>query len=47
MGIKEDVEVCEIFFFADNSVYESIAANGSSTGEVLYGLVVRVLKLEV
>ena len=47
MVIKEDLEGHEIFFFDDNMVSGSIAAKGSSTSEILYGLVVRVFKLEI
>ena len=47
MGIKEDLEGREIFIFADNTVYESIAAKGSSTSDFIYGLVVRVFKSEM
>ena len=47
MGIKEDLEGREIFLFTDITISESIVANGSSTSDVLYGLVVRVFKLEI
>ena len=34
MGIKEDLEGCEIFIFTDNTVFETIVAKGFSTSEV-------------
>ena len=43
----EDIEGHGIFLFTNNTVYESISAKGLSTSEVLYNLIVRVLKLEM
>ena len=45
MVIREDLEEREILLFTNKKVSKSISEKGSSTCEVLYDLIVMVLKL--
>ena len=47
MVIRGDLEGSDVFLFAENTLYESIAEKGPSTIEVLYDFIVRVFKLEI